>query len=72
MVDCKKINSMYILSKNDNDKFYEKIHKFGDVAKLEKKVLQKAKSLNIKFGQGLIFSIQCCMGISLTEKKILG
>ena len=45
MVDCKKTSSMYILSRNDNDQFYKKIHQFGDVAKLEKKVLKKAKFL---------------------------
>lgn len=69
MVDCKKTSSMYILSRNDNDQFYKKIHQFGDVAKLEKKVLKKAKFLNMKFGQGLIFQHSMLHGNIVNREK---
>lgn len=69
MVNCEKTNSMYILSRKDNDKFYDKIHQFSDVTKLEKKVLQKAKFLNIKFGQGLIFQHSMMHGNIVNREK---
>lgn len=56
LVDCNKTKSMYILPKNINDKKFLKIKKFKSTDHIFKKFKNNLKWLNIKFGQGLIFT----------------
>ena len=62
LVDVYSSKSMYILSKNENDKIYKNFSKIKKFSELNKKVLKKAKWLNLKFGQAMIFNHQIIHG----------
>ncbi len=62
LVNCSKTNSMYILPKDYNEEIYKNFKKYNSVKNIENTILKKAKFLNIKFGQGLIFQHQLLHG----------
>ena len=69
LVDCKNTNSMYILPKDKNDFLYKNLKFFNSVDEIEKKFLKHAKSLNIKYGQGLIFLQSILHGNKVNNEK---
>ena len=56
LVNCAKTKSMYILPKKINKKFQEKLFKYNSTSKIFNEVKRKVKWLDIKYGQGLIFT----------------
>ena len=68
LVNCKKTKTMFILPKNDNEKYYKKMHKFSLVNEIEKNIEKKIKWLNIKFGQGIIFQHSMMHGNKINQE----
>lgn len=62
LVDVYKTKSMFILSKNDNNKHYKKFKNFKNSTSLQKSIDKKINYLPIKYGQGLIFAHQIMHG----------
>ncbi len=56
LVDCKKTKSMFILDPKENLKVFKNFNKINSTDQLYKKVKNKLKWIDIKFGQGLIFT----------------
>lgn len=69
LVNCKRSNSMHILPLKKNNYLYNNLDKFNSVDEIEKKTLRFAKSLNIKFGQGLIFLQSILHGNKVNNEK---
>ena len=69
LVNCQKTNSMYMLSQKDNKDYYQNIKLLNSVDELETKASSKKKSLNIKFGQGLIFLHSILHGNTVNIEK---
>lgn len=67
LVDCSKTKSMFILPKNENEKYYKKFYKNKDSNSLYNSIKKKTKWVNIKFGQGLIFTHQLMHGNLVNE-----
>ena len=57
-----KTKSMFILNKKQNTSYYKNFYKYEDSDKLQKKINNKIKWLNINYGQGLIFIHQLMHG----------
>lgn len=70
LVSVSKTKSMFILNKNKNKVFYKNFYKFKDSESLQNSIDKKIDWLNIKYGQGLIFSHQLVHGnkINLTNE----
>ena len=70
LVSVSKTKSMFILNKNKNKVFYKNFYKFKDSESLQDSIDKKIEWLNIKYGQGLIFSHQLVHGnkINLTNE----
>ncbi|MDC1185247.1 2OG-Fe(II) oxygenase [Candidatus Pelagibacter ubique] len=62
LVNCSKTKSMYILPKKENEKLYKKFYKYKNPNDLYKGFKKKIKWINIKYGQGLIFTHQLMHG----------
>jgi sporadic carbohydrate cluster 2OG-Fe(II) oxygenase len=62
LVDCSKTKSMYILPKKENEKFYQKFYKYKNSNDLYFGIEKKVKWLDIKYGQGIIFTHQLMHG----------
>lgn len=62
LVDVYKTKSMFILPKNENNKYYKKFKNFKNSTLLQKSIDKKIKYLSIKYGQGLIFAHQIMHG----------
>lgn len=69
LVNCKKTQSMFILPKKINDYYYKNMKRFNSVSELERKVKNKVKWLNLKYGQGLIFLHSIMHGNMVNEEK---
>ncbi len=57
-----KTKSMFILNKKQNTSYYKNFYKYEDSDKLQRKINNKIKWLNINYGQGLIFIHQLMHG----------
>ena len=70
LVNVFKTKSMFILPKKINENIYKNFNVFKDSKSLQKKIDNKIKWLNIKFGQGLIFAHHIMHGnkINLTNE----
>ena len=62
LVNCSKTKSMYILPKNENEKLYKKFYKYKNSGDLYSGLKNKIKWIDIKYGQGLIFTHQLMHG----------
>ena len=69
LVNCSKTKSMFILPKNEKNKFYKKFYKSKNANKLYDSIKKKTKWINIKFGQALIFSHQLMHGNLVNQTR---
>jgi len=69
LVNCKKTQSMFIMPKKLNEKYYKKMQNYNSVSEIEKKVQKKVKWLNLKYGQGLIFLHSTMHGNMVNKEK---
>lgn len=69
LVNCSKTKSMFILPKQENEKYYKKFYKNKNSNDLYNSIKKKTKWINIKFGQGLIFTHQLMHGNLVNETK---
>ena len=60
---------MYILPKQINKKFQEKLFKYNSTSKIFNEVKGKVKWLDIKYGQGLIFTQNIMHGNVVNVEK---
>ena len=69
LVDCSKTKSMYILPKKENQKFYKKFYKYRSSNDLYSGIKSTVKWINIKYGQGIIFTHQLMHGNVINKSK---
>ena len=69
LVNCKKTKTMFLLPKNQNEKYYKLMHKFSSVNEIENKIQKKVKWLNIKYGQGIIFQHSMMHGNKINQEN---
>ena len=56
LVNCSKTKSMYILPPKINQKYQQKLLRYNSLSKISNEIKNKVKWLNVKYGQGLIFT----------------
>lgn len=69
LVNCSKTKSMYILPKKINQKYQQKLLKYNSSSKIFNEIKNKVKWLDIKYGQGLIFTQNIMHGNVVNTEK---
>ena len=69
LVSVKKTKSMFILSPKQNKYYFKNLRKFSTAEKIHSHAQKKLKWLNIRFGQGLIFSQNLLHGNVINKEK---